>query len=160
SVVWVHNCGDVEPRGRLRQLVDRVLDPMTSNYYAVAHGQLPYLTDELHYPASKIDVIHNGVDPARFPTARPLDGDGELAAQLGIEPAASVIAIVAVLRPEKDHQTLLRATRLVVDEIPDTRLLVIGDGPLRRELENLAVTLGLGSAVTFTGSRGDVARLL
>ncbi|MFC4949913.1 glycosyltransferase [Pseudonocardia sp. GCM10023141] len=157
SVVWVHNCGDVVPRGRVRTVVDRLLAPATSAYYAVAHGQRPYLTGELGYPDPKIEVIHNGVDVARFPLAV---ADPALAAELGVDPAAPVIGIVAVLRPEKDHETLLRATRLVIDEVPDTRLLVIGDGPVRGELERLARDLGIADSVTFLGTRPDVGRLL
>jgi glycosyltransferase involved in cell wall biosynthesis len=158
-VVWVHNCGDVEPRGRVRTGVDRVLEPATSAYYAVAHGQVPYMTGELGYPAAKIDVIHNGVDPARFDADR-LPRDAALAAEFGIPSEAAVIAIVAVLRPEKDHDTLLRATRLVVDELPAAHLLVVGDGPERARLEALAADLAIDRSVTFTGSRPDVARLL
>ncbi|MGH4012314.1 MAG: glycosyltransferase [Pseudonocardiaceae bacterium] len=159
-VVWVHNCGDVVPRGRVRRVIDRVLDPATSAYYAVAHGQLPYLTGELRYPLHKIEVIHNGVDPARFSVGHGTAREVGLAAELGIDPASPVIAVVAVLRPEKDHETLLRAMGSVVDEIPDARLLVVGDGPLRGRLGDLSAELGLAGAVVFTGSRNDVGRLL
>ena len=71
-----------------------------------------------------------------------------------------MIGIVAVLRPEKDHATLLRAVRMVRDEIPDAQLLVVGDGPERPRLEELAADLGMTSAVRFAGSRSDVGRLL
>lgn len=160
SVVWVHNCGDVTPRGRVRTVVDRVLDPVTSAYYAVAHGQRPYMTDDLGYPDAKIEVIHNGVDPSRFTPRRASERDLDVAAEFGIDPGAPVVGIVAVLRPEKDHRSLLRAFRLVVDEVPAARLLVVGDGPLRGELEQLADQLGIADAVVFAGSRPDVGRLL
>jgi glycosyltransferase involved in cell wall biosynthesis len=160
SVVWVHNCGDVVPRSRVRRMIDRLLDPVTSAYYAVAHGQRPYLTGELRYPSGKIEVIHNGVDPARFHVRNETVRDAGFAAELGLDPASPVIAIVAVLRPEKDHETLLRAMGMVVDEIPDARLLVVGDGPLRGRLEELTVELGLAGVVVFTGSRNDVGHLL
>ncbi|MGI5125221.1 glycosyltransferase [Pseudonocardia sp. CA-107938] len=159
TVVWVHNCGDVEPRGRVRWLVDRVLDPVTDAYYAVAHGQRPYMTDELGYPDAKITVIHNGVEPDRYP-ARPPVRDADVRAELGIPVAAPVIGVVAVLRPEKDHAMLLRATRSVLAELPEARLVVIGDGPERTRLEKLAAELGIAAAVVFAGSRADVPRLL
>jgi glycosyltransferase involved in cell wall biosynthesis len=160
SVVWVHNCGDVARRSRVRTAIDRILEPATSAYYAVANGQRPYMTGELRYPDAKIEVIHNGVDLARY-TPRPAGaGDAGLAAELGLDPHAPVVGSVAVLRPEKDHESLLRAMRLVVDELPDAQLLVVGDGPLRPALTALAAELGIAASVVFAGSRPDVGRVL
>jgi glycosyltransferase involved in cell wall biosynthesis len=146
AVVWVHNATDITPRGRVRPVVDRLLEPVTSAYYGVAHAQRPYLVDHLGHPAEKVEIIHNGVDPALFAPGAPA--------------GAMTIGIVAVLREEKDHGTLLRAMRLVVDEVPEAHLLVIGDGPLRSGLEELARQLGITGNVTFAGSRSDVAALL
>ncbi|MGQ0773801.1 MAG: glycosyltransferase [Pseudonocardiales bacterium] len=161
SVVWVHHYGDLVPRGRVRRLSDRLLDPFTSAYYGVAHGQLPYLTGELGYPADKIRIIPNGADPHDLcPAGRPGPRDPAVAASLGIGPDDPVVGIVAALRPEKDHQTLLQAARLVIDELPQTRFLVVGDGQARRELEQLATDLGICDRVVFTGSRSDVGALL
>ena len=160
SVVWVHNCGDVTPRGRVRLALDRILDPLTSAYYGVAYGQMPYLTRDLGYAASKITIIQNGADPSVFEFIEDEPRDEVFAATLGIEPGDPVFGILAVLRPEKDHQTLLQATRRVIDAVPDARLLVVGDGPLRADLERLAASLGIAERVIFTGSRSDVGALL
>jgi glycosyltransferase involved in cell wall biosynthesis len=146
AVVWVHNATDITPRGQVRPVVDRLLEPVTSAYYGVAHAQRPYLVDHLGHPAEKVEIIHNGVDPALFAPGAPA--------------GAMTIGIVAVLREEKDHATLLRAMRMVVDEVPEAHLLVIGDGPLRPALEELARRLGITGNVTFAGSRSDVAALL
>jgi glycosyltransferase involved in cell wall biosynthesis len=146
SVVWVHNATDITPRGRVRPVVDRLLEPVTSAYYGVAHAQRSYLAEHLGHPAEKVEIIHNGVDPDRYAPREPA--------------GAGTIGIVAVLREEKDHRTVLRAMRMVVDEVPEAHLSVIGDGPLRRELEQLARQLGITANVTFAGSRSDVAALL
>lgn len=67
---------------------------------------------------------------------------------------------MARLHPVKDQLTLLRAVRLVVDEIPGFELDVIGDGPLRETLEREVADLGIGGHVRFLGMRSDVAPLL
>ncbi len=160
TIVWVHHCGELTPRSRLRRLADRLLGLATTAYYGVAHGQVPYLTGDLGYPAAKIRVIPNGTDPAALgddPTAR---RDPAVAATLGIGPDDPVVGILAALRPEKDHASLLRAARLVMDDIPGTRLLIVGDGPLRPELQRLAGELGIGDRVLFAGNRSDVGDLL
>lgn len=158
SVVWVHNCGTVEPRPALRRWADRLLDRVTAGYYGVAQGQVPYLTGELGLHPSKITVVRNGTDPLRFDPAAVRDP--LLAAEWGIAAEAPVIGILAALRPEKDHETLLLATRLVLEQVPAARLLVVGDGPLREVLERQVRALGIAEQVAFTGNRADVARVL
>ena len=61
-----------------------------------------------------------------------------------------MIGCVAALRAEKNLARLLRAFRLVTEEMP-ARLVIVGDGPERGALAALANTLGLGARVTFTG---------
>ncbi len=157
-VVWVHNHGDITPRGWLRRTADRLLDRITDAYYGVAQAQTEYLVNDLGYPADKISIVYNGVDPDRFdPAAR---RDLALAAELGIGADDAVLGILAALRPEKDHATLLRAFRTVVDELSNARLLVVGDGTERARLEKLTAELGLTGQVIFTGSRSDIPAVL
>jgi glycosyltransferase involved in cell wall biosynthesis len=55
------------------------------------------------------------------------------------------------LAKEKNWELLLRATALAAKDHPDLRLVLLGDGPIRQELEGLAVKLGIGERVTFMG---------
>lgn len=156
AIVWVHNDGDIAPRGRVRTVVDRVLDKRTAAYFGVARAQIRYLTNDLGYSRSKIKIIYNGVDPAAYDTGV----DRRAAADVGIGDGDPVVGLVAALRPEKDHATFLRAARLVVDELPTARMLLVGDGPMRGEIENLVAELGLTEHVILAGSRPDVPALL
>jgi glycosyltransferase involved in cell wall biosynthesis len=156
AILWVHNIGDAEPRGRARRLIDRILDRWTDRYFGVAEAQRTYLIDGLGYPADRIRIIHNGVDPAQFGTGT----DRRVLTEFGTAPGAPVVGIVAALRPEKDHVTFLHAARQVVNARPDAQFLIIGDGPARAGLETLCATLGLADHVHFTGSRRDVEALL
>lgn len=160
SVVWVHNCGDLAQRRTLVRVTDRLLDPVTDAYYGVAYGQVPYLTDDLGYPAAKVQVVQNGVDLARFPHVAARSRSTPAAAELGIGPDTPVVAKVAVLRAEKDHETFFRAARLVIEQVPQARFLAIGRGPLRDDLVERARALGIAEHVVFTGSRTDVPDLL
>lgn len=160
TVVWVHNCGTVEPRPWGRRLADRLLGPATSAYYGLAPGQLPYLVDELGYDRARIRLVHNGVDPARYPFVPAQQRSSALAAELGIAPGDAVAGIVAAVRPEKDHATFLQAARIVVKAVPNARFLVVGRGRFDADLERvraLARELGVAERVVFTGRRADVA---
>lgn len=156
TILWVHNMGDIEPIGTIRALADRLLDRCTTSYFGVANAQRSQLIERFHYPESKVRILHNGVDVADFAGGR----DSTCRAELGLSADDQVVGIVAALRPEKDHATFLRAARLVVDARPQTRFLLVGDGPLRSELEDLCDRLGLNANVVFAGVRRDVARVL
>lgn len=156
TILWAHNMGDVEPRGRLREVVDRILDRWTTSYFGVAIAQRRALVERLHYPWAKIRIIHNGVDPAEFTVV----SDPDYRAEFGISATDQVVGTVSALRPEKDHDTFLRAARLVIDVRPNTRILVVGDGPLRSRLEAKCRLLEIDSNVVFAGARQDVAHLL
>lgn len=156
TVMWMHNIGDPEPRSVVRTTVDRALTRWTSAYFGVAEAQRRYLADELGYPGDKIRIIHNGVDPALFD----VESDRRALTEFGWAQSDPVVGILAELSPIKDHATLLRAARIVVDEMPRARFLIIGDGACRRQLQGLCAALRITSNVHFTGVRHDVGRLL
>jgi glycosyltransferase involved in cell wall biosynthesis len=70
------------------------------------------------------------------------------------------IVHVAVLRPEKGHDVLLRAARRVVDACGHARFLLVGEGPRRAEIERQIDELGLRANVRLLGQRHDVERIL
>lgn len=96
-----------------------------------------------------LDAIRH-IDPAAIERAR---------AEFGLSSVASAVT-VGRLSPEKDHSTLLRAWRAVSSNYRGARLLVVGDGPLRGELEGAARATGLEGLVTFTGFRQDARTLM
>ncbi len=138
------------------QRLERVLTRLASRVVSVSRP----IFDELRYvqgiPLSRLLLISNGVRIERYETAPVHD----LRARLGIAESDRVIGIVARLVPVKDHLTMLRAMVAVIRAIPEARLVVVGSGPLRSELETQAARLGIASRVTFLGNRLDVADLL
>lgn len=66
---------------------------------------------------------------------------------------APVIVSVARLAPNRGHEVLLAAFRLVLAELPDARLLLVGRGERRPRLEQLVREMDLGERVIFTGYR-------
>jgi glycosyltransferase involved in cell wall biosynthesis len=156
SAVWVHQSQDLRPRGRVRVLSDRLLDRWTDAYLGVTSAQTDYLTRVLGHPAGKVRIVENGVDPAAFR----VDDDPAMRHELGLDPDDPVVAIVARLRPEKDHRTFLAAARLVSARLPRTTFLVVGDGPEAGALEQLRDDLGLADRVRFLGDHRDVDRVM
>jgi glycosyltransferase involved in cell wall biosynthesis len=134
--------------GRWRALSDRLVAHRLSTMVV----NTPKLRDFLvryGYPAKRITVIPNGID---IPD---LAGEAALRqalhAQWGIAPDASCIGILAMLRPEKDHSTFLRAAEIVHQSLPGAHFIIAGDGPERERLEQMADAMALRDCVTFIG---------
>lgn len=102
--------------------------------------QIGWLTD------GKVTRIWNGIDVDRF---------------VFIGPADDLTAItVSRLSPEKDLITMLEAVKLVIDTLPEFRLMIVGDGPERTKLEQKTAELHLEPYVQFLGERNDIPSLL
>jgi len=71
-----------------------------------------------------------------------------------------IFGTVGRLVDKKNHDTLIRAFAKVTVQFPHTALLIIGDGPLKSKLVELAASLGVSEKVFFAGQRGDVPKLL
>ena len=103
--------------------------------HAVAVGARP----------QRVHVVRNGVDTAQFTPQRRNDATADV-----------VIGYVGRLSPEKNPQLFVRAAARVARQCPRARFVVVGDGPLRAELEGVARDLGLGDAIRFEGIRDDM----
>lgn len=133
------------------RLANRMTDLIVANSEAVRDD---VIRQEKVEPA-KVRVVYNGVDPALYE----IPADPALRTSLGIPEEARIVGVVANLIHYKGHRFLLQAWRTVKQKIPGARLLLVGDGPLRGALEELAQELGLEKEVRFLGSRQDVPRL-
>jgi glycosyltransferase involved in cell wall biosynthesis len=101
--------------------------------------------------ASKTRVIANGIPLELFAMAK--------SAELDMIPRdVPKVVFVARFEPPKDHATLLRAFAKI--KTRNAQLLLVGDGPLRPQLHQLACNLGIEARVTFLGLRSDVPRIL
>jgi glycosyltransferase involved in cell wall biosynthesis len=96
-------------------------------------------------------IVPNSVAPPAAPDPAAL---ARLDAELGLGGAPVVVAVGRLVE-QKNHARLVAAAAEV-----DARFLIVGDGPLRADLEARVTALGLGGRVTLTGVRGDVPALL
>ncbi len=134
----------------------RVLGRLVNRIVVVSESGRAVLQAE-GVPGWRIATIHNGIDAARFLIGEDRWG---MRARLGFDCEQRLLGIVARLDPIKNHASLLRAMPQVIQAYPDATLLIVGDGPLRADLERQASELGLGRHVRFLGTRDDVPELL
>ena len=103
-------------------------------------------------PERRVVVIGNALAPEAFETTAPA---------LPRRPGVLRVGMIARMNARyKNHHVFLRAAARIHDKFPDVEFLLVGDGPLRSELEQEAGKLGLRDRVQFPGDRRDIPALL
>ena len=102
-------------------------------------------------------VLHCGIDLDPFKVE--IDKK-EVRRGLGLPEGAFVIGHVGRFSPQKNHKLLLETASEVFKSCDNCWLLLVGDGPLRPEMEELSSSLGIADRVIFAGARPDVPRLM
>src|SRR5919106_2257388 len=131
----------------------RAADHVVANAEAIR--QMLMLEETI--PASKITVIHNGLDVGRFEQRRRARLDGPLP-DVGDAPIA--VHVANMTHPVKRHEDLIEALAILVSNGSPAHLFLVGDGERRPELEALAERLGVMSRAHFLGLRTDVPAIL
>jgi glycosyltransferase involved in cell wall biosynthesis len=108
----------------------------------------------------RVACIPNGVDASDFNSGPDATARDQIRRELGVAPTEMALISVGNLSSEKGHLGLLPVVRDLRNAGLVDHLILLGDGPLRQELEGQARGLGLGNRVHFLGRRCDVARLL
>ena len=103
-------------------------------------------------------TIRSGIDIARFEASR--QRREAVRAELGLAKGDRVVISVMRLTPQKAPLDLIDAVARLVRDVPDARVVIVGDGPLRNAVETRRRELGLGERLILTGIRRDVPELL
>jgi glycosyltransferase involved in cell wall biosynthesis len=136
-------------------LVDRVAGWCVDYFIAVSEANARYLVEQKGLPRSKVVVIHNGADLRRFRPDHPKPG--ALRESLGFAADDLFLIVMGRLEPQKGHRVLLDALPAVRRAFPRVRLICVGEGSLKGELERRAAELRLDGSVRFVGYQANVA---
>ena len=147
----------VEPSPR-RFFLERRLTQMTDVVVAVSKGVKRYMVDRVGIPANKVRIVYNGVDLNRFTYNE--GTRSKIRSELSISTDDVVAGVVARLVPVKGHGFLLEAMRILSEKAPPLRLMIVGDGDLRKELEQKTAVMGLSNRVSFLGERQDIPQIM
>jgi phosphatidylinositol alpha-1,6-mannosyltransferase len=102
-------------------------------------------------------AVEAGCAPDRVHIIPPgVDLPGETVAERSDRP--TVVTVARLVESYKGHDVMIRAMRLVRERVPEARWVVVGDGPLRPELEDLARHEAVGDAIGFVGAASNRER--
>jgi glycosyltransferase involved in cell wall biosynthesis len=154
--IWgQRNCGDL--RG---DAVERFAYRRASAVICNASHEVAYLEQALGRAAAPVHVVNNGVD---LPPAK--QSSEQWRVKLGVGRDTTLAVMAANFREQKDHPTLLRSWKALLDRDPSLAVsarLVLPGAPLDsyESVQSLYYELGLGDAVLFPGQVQDMAGLL
>jgi glycosyltransferase involved in cell wall biosynthesis len=140
-----------------RRLMRSWIDRYATHGLAASQPVAAQLFGEDWRTDKRFQVLHCGIDlhPFEGPITR-----AEVRAELGIPADATVVGHVGRFVPAKNHHFLLEIAREISTKRPDIHFLLVGDGPLRAEIEARAAAMGFNGNMHFAGNRNDVPRLM
>ncbi len=143
--------GDAHGQNIKRVFLRRMLSTWVKEYTCVSRDMEIWLKEKIKVKRP-LTQIYNGIDTRAF---APDGSSTKNRSQFGLTGKDIVIGVVGRLDPIKNHALLFKVFEEINNENPDVKLLVVGDGPERKNLEHLA-----GNGVQFLGNRADVPDIL
>jgi len=124
--------------------------------FIAASGAIRDILVEDGIPAAQVTIVHDGIDVGRVQRLPALDLHVEFWLPRGVPVLVNVGALVG----HKGQKHLLEAMPLVMREVPDVHLVILGEGELRTPLERQVKELHLERAVRMPGFREEVLSLM
>jgi glycosyltransferase involved in cell wall biosynthesis len=151
--------GSVRNTGYWRKLshclMIRAITPMANCWQTNSRALWNFQNTVEAVPGTKIEILPNGIDTSKFTPLTP-EQRQQARLGLGLSESGPICVSVANLAAVKDLETLIRSAVHLREKLPSIQFLLVGDGPQRKDLENLAIRLGLSEIVRFVGRQSDV----
>ena len=156
-----HTETDWRNPGMINRLAVRILHRITQKWAAkilsVSSASLDVYHPGWRQHPEKYQVCYNGIDIERFSKPNICD---EVRRELGLPIDCMVVGHVGGFRKVKNHQAFVEMAGIVSKRFDQVYFLLVGDGVLRRQIEQEVGRLNLSSRFVFTGNRSDVPRVL
>jgi len=131
------------------------LAALTDKMIAVSPAVMDYLTEKARLKKDKVKLVMNGVEVKKIPSQQRLD---LLKARLGLSADDFVIGTVGRLFDIKKRVSdIISAMPAILDQVSNTKLIIVGAGPDLGELQELSKRLGVSRNVIFAGYQADTA---
>ena len=156
-----HSHSTSNPKEWKRNLIKNILRPFSKRYatdfFACSEVAGRYLFGNKAFNQGEVKIIHNAIDVDKFKfdeVARK-----KLRQEFGIKDSTVVIGHVGRFVQQKNHTFLVDVFKEYHEKNPDSKLLLVGSGPLEDEIKKKVEKLGLKDSVLFLGQRDDINKL-
>ncbi len=137
------------------RLIDRLLSKGTKKLVAVSNDTAEFYRSDIKVPASLVCVINNGVDTRRY-----ANGDGAALKKQWAPNNELLLGTVGRMVGAKNHMRILDMAVLLKDKLPVFKLVLVGDGELRSDIEAAVEQKALQDSVILAGARSDIPDVL
>ena len=144
--------------GRRNLMIERLLSVFTDCIVCISGAVQKFVVENEHIRVERTRIIYNAIEFQSKGLS--IEDKEKKRTLLGISPRDVVVIIVASLTANNGHHVLLNAFEKVHRNHPLLKLIIVGEGPLRMELQKETSASGIESVVIFTGLRKDVHELL
>lgn len=147
-----HNTTNRRRDHPLLKYIDKIIYKRYTKIISISDAVHKNLREHLGKQKEKVFQINNGIDLKEVGMAQPYSKT-----ELGFNESTNILMQVSSFTPQKDQKTLIQSLK----HLPKTtHLILVGDGPSKKDNEKLVSSLNLSERVHFYGLRGDVPRLL
>jgi len=137
----------------LQKIINLFVDKIIVNSNAVRD----MCAKQEHIASNKIVLIYNGIAEEFLRKGTQIENQRK---GLQIRSSEFAVGVLSNLNPIKGIDSFINACPLVLEKIPNTKFLLIGDGPMREKLLKQVKRLGISSNVTITGNLKDIRGVL
>jgi len=155
-ITWRHS---ISLGGKWRDWVKKLTSSLDDRVVAVSDNVMRAEIDTAGIAERNIEVIYNGIDVKNY-YFQNQEICTRIRKELSVPEGSFLIGFVGRFHSVKGVNILLDAYSRVIREITDTKLIVVGDGEIRKQLELDADSFGVTQQVVFTGVRNDIPEIL
>lgn len=137
--------------------IDHLLSYITYKIVAVSQYVLEFTADQEKISKHKFHLIHNGVDVEKIRSKTTERSRREIIEELGFKPESKIIINVGQFIEQKNQLLLIDAFARFNAAMPEYKLIILGDGVLREDLERRIKELGLEEEIRVPGIKKDIA---
>lgn len=156
-----HSHSTSNPKEWKRNIIKNILRPFSkkyaTDYFACSELAGRYLFGDKTFDQGKVKIIHNAIDLDKFKFD--LEARKKLRKEFGIKDNTTVIGHVGRFVQQKNHTFLVDVFKEYHKKNPDSKLLLIGTGPLEEKIKDKVEKLNLSDFVLFLGQREDTNKL-
>ena len=143
---WAFNMQISKTKKRLYWIIEKMLSHLTDTIICISDFEKQTAINTGLTPPKKIQVIKNGIDYDEFENSPIITRE-----KLGIPKDAIIIGQVGRLAKQKAPDAFIKMARLVKNQIPKAYFIIVGDGPLRKQSEDLIRMYHLSNSFLITG---------
>jgi len=145
---------------QIYRFFDRLSEKYVERFIVVSDVLKDIMIRKHGIAADKVIRIYNGIEIEHYDPERMDASRNNVRHELGLNEKTSIIGAIGRLVWQKGFEYLIRSFPEVLKSCPDAWLLLVGDGPLRANLEVLSEALDMKDKIIFAGFRSDIKEVL